>query len=128
MKLTIELVPRPLWYKNNRIDKAKWAEMRQSAINDEHLCTICGAPGRDVHEIWEYDDANHTQRLAGLQYLCIACHEVKHFGPAARNGRSRQALAHFAKVNRISVTEARRHIEAAFRLFEKRSKREWRQL
>jgi predicted restriction endonuclease len=71
LKLTIELVPKTSWYSNlrNVIRPAKWDKLRKSVYAEyEHKCGICGATGGrlNCHEIWEYIDTNHEQKLIGF--------------------------------------------------------------
>ena len=75
MRLTIELVPRPCWYSNlrNKMTRANWDHLRTrgyATYNDR--CGICHASRHmsgvmlHCHEIWQYDDEHHVQRLAGM--------------------------------------------------------------
>src|SRR5581483_3780994 len=74
---------------------------------------------------WEYDDARAVQRLVRLTALCPACHEVKHFGLANKRGRGERAIAHLARVNGWSVSDAEAYVEAAFEQWASRSRHEW---
>ena len=69
--------------------KTQWDRIRKQVYEDyNHKCGICGRDGRlEAHEIWEYDDTDFVQRLAGLIALCPLCHLVKHLGLPNTRGR-----------------------------------------
>jgi hypothetical protein len=56
------------------------------------------------NEIWKADGT-----LGRLQFVCIACHGVAHFGRSSALGYREQALSHLAKVNGISMAEAKEY-------------------
>jgi hypothetical protein len=69
--------------------RATWDHLRNlvyATYNDR--CGICHASGHisgvtlHCHEIWQYDDEHHVQRLAGFIALCEMCHHCKHIGLA----------------------------------------------
>jgi len=93
-KLSIELIPRPLWGESlaKRYKKA-WDKLRVEAYaNADHKCEICGGTGKigsrinpgglQAHEVWEYtfDGPNAVQKLVRLIALCPECHGCKHMG------------------------------------------------
>src|SRR5574337_1863360 len=87
MKLTIELVPQTSWMNNVRavLTTKRWDILRGIVADQAwNVCEICGGVGPkhpvECHEIWEYDEKNRTQKLAGMIALCPDCHMVKHFG------------------------------------------------
>lgn len=132
MRLTIELVPLTGWGKNLRslLKPAEWNRVRQSVyVAANHKCEICGGVGSrwpvECHEIWDYDDTKRVQRLAGLVALCPNCHMVKHIGLAMVKGRGDVAIAHFARVNGITESEAATLIESAFDVWRERSATAW---
>lgn len=86
-------------------------------------CTICGAAGNrfELHEQWQYDDEQLTQRLKGLIPICQSCHLSMHFGRAKQLELSDKAEQHLAKVNKWSKTQTKTHIKDAFRKWAKRS-------
>ena len=109
MKLTIELVPKTIWYSNLRseLSKAEWDRLRKIAYRKaDYHCEICGGQGPkwpvECHEIWEYDDQNSVQTLKGLTAICPDCHRVKHIGRAQIMGEYDLALKHLMKVNELS--------------------------
>ena len=132
MKLSIELVPQSSFYTNLRsmLPKVKWDEIRKEQYKkSKYTCDVCGGIGDrwpvECHEIWEYDDKNHIQKLVGFTSLCPACHEVKHIGLAGIRGRHEQALQHLMAINNISKMEATICIEEQFSIWHLRSQRAW---
>jgi hypothetical protein len=130
--LTIELVPKTAWFRNVRavVAKEDWDQLKKIvSTRAGYACEICGGRGLrwpvECHEVFEYDDARHIQRLARLLALCPACHEVKHMGFAGVRGKGRAALAHLAKVNKWSHADARLYVEACFEQWHRRSCHEW---
>jgi hypothetical protein len=141
MKLTIELIPETVFYKNLRtalIDKGKqdiWDKIRHKAYSDaNYTCSICGekTDRLECHEIWEYDDKNSTQTLKGFHALCNWCHHCKHMGMANilhQQGKLdiNKVISHFAKVNGLSIDQADSEIKKAFEVWHERSKKQWKQ-
>lgn len=136
MKLTIELVPKPLWYSNLRTElpKADWDKLRKEVYRKAaHLCEICGGHGSnwpvECHERWEYDDKKKIQILKGLIALCPTCHSVKHIGYTQTQGyyAFTKAMRHLMKVNQIDIVEAEEFISEAFRIWQERSNHDWTQ-
>lgn len=133
-KLTIELVPATTWWSNLRklLPKSEWDKLRKKVYADySYKCGICGTKGRlNCHEIWEYDDQNHVQRLAGFIALCDLCHHVKHIGLAgirASEGKLdfETVIQHYLKVNDCSRETFDKDMAEAFSQWEERSKYEW---
>lgn|SRR5574337_320918 len=132
MKLTIELVPQTSWMNNVRavLTTKRWDILRGIVADQAwNVCEICGGVGPkhpvECHEIWEYDEKNRTQKLAGMIALCPDCHMVKHFGFARVQGKEKQALKHFMKINGLKKAEAEAEIAKAFDVWRKRSLIEW---
>lgn len=133
--LTIELVPSSSWMNNLRklLTSASWDKLRkESYAKADHRCEICGGQGVfgkghkvECHEIWSYDDHKGVQKLEGLISLCPICHRVKHFGFSALRGYKDQCKEQLMRVNNWSLMEVNAHIQRAFDLYKKRSKREW---
>lgn len=131
-RLTVELVPTTSWGANLRalMPRFDWDKLRhQVALKAENCCEICGRQGRrhavECHEVWDYDDETHVQRLVRLIALCPACHQVKHFGSTSMRGQSRAALAQLARVNHWTYEEAERHVTCALDVWRRRSTHEW---
>ena len=134
LKLNIELVPSSSWYDNlrNLISPKNWEGIRKNTYeNFDHNCGICGSEGRlNCHEIWEYDDTVHIQRLEGFIALCNMCHFIKHLGYAgilADEGKLDydSLIEHFIKVNNCDKKTFNKHRDIAFKQWRKRSKYEW---
>ncbi len=130
--LTVELVPKSCWYSNVRsnISNQEWDKIRKKVYSQAgNVCEICGGRGRrwpvECHEMWLYDDEQHIQKLVKLVALCPSCHEVKHMGLAGISGREDAAMAHLAKVNNWSRTDAQHYVEAAFETWQQRSRQQW---
>jgi hypothetical protein len=137
MKLTAELVPSTAWYSSlyRLLPRDVWNNIREGIIaKNSRKCQICGETKgtMNLHEIWNYDDANHVQKLDGFILLCVMCHHVKHIGLAgilANEGKLdyNEVARHFCKVNGCSETEFAKHADDAFRIWEKRSQFSWKQ-
>ncbi|MEW5946020.1 MAG: HNH endonuclease [bacterium] len=134
LKLKIELVPSISWGKNLRksITKKNWDKIRKTTYaNCRYKCGICGAKSKlNCHEIWEYDDEKHNQKLKSFIALCDVCHRVKHIGQAgilALEGKLdyEKTVEHFIKANNCNEKTFREHRESAFDKFHERSKHEW---
>lgn len=130
MKLTIELIPESSWDNNLRsyLTSTQWDKVRRKCYREaEYKCEICGGVGPkhpvECHERWAFEKGE--VKLEGLIALCPACHEVKHIGRADNNGRGKQALAHFMKVNGTPHDESMQYIMQAFRVWRERSKQKW---
>lgn len=135
-KLTIELIPSTCHYSNVRttVKPTEWDKIRFISYEAAgNVCELCGDTGKnqgykhnvECHEIWEYDDVNHVQRLAGLISLCPTCHQVKHIGRAVAIGKEKQAHAQLRKVNAWSQEQVVEHVDASFVTYKERSKHEW---
>ena len=133
MKLTIELVPKTSFYSNVRsmLPKSTWFKIRKETIfNANNVCEICGGTtsyrGLDCHEVWEYDDINHIQKLIKFIALCNRCHEVKHIGKAQIDGHFNRAEEWFRTINNITNPfEVQYRIAQAFDLWAERSQHQW---
>lgn len=137
LKLIIELVPEPLWGFSLANMSKDWDSLRKELYRASgYSCQICGRGSKELdegeryeaHEIWEYDDNKHIQKLTGLICLCSKCHKVKHMG------RSKKTLTeeeieklneHFCKVNKCDVGTLKDHEEEIFKLWKERSEHEW---
>lgn len=134
LKLQIELVPQTAWYKNLRcvIKKPLWDKIRHAVYRRHNYhCGICGARGKlNCHEVWQYDDSLHIQKLLDLVALCDMCHYVKHIGFAgvlAQRGQLNFELVveHFKRVNNCSDEVFWKCYDEAFHLWQKRSLYVW---
>jgi hypothetical protein len=133
LKLTIELVPQPSWGRSlaKLAPREAWLSIRREAF-EKHggRCAICGTAARYGHEVWEYDDATHIQRLRDIIPICELCHLVKHTGRTsilAAQGKvvEAQVLHHFLQVNGCDLTIYHEHRRTAFRVWRERSRHKW---
>lgn len=103
----------------------------QTYAQYSHKCGICRTKGRlNCHEIWEYDDKKHIQKLTGFIALCDLCHHVKHFGRAnmlAREGKLNleEVVEHFMNVNKCNKSTFERYMDKAFAKWDERSQYNW---
>lgn len=136
MKLTIELVPETAWYSNVRsnVTQQEWDVIRKKSYEKaSHKCEICGDVGTnqgvkhkvECHEIWEYNDENHIQKLTGLISLCPNCHKTKHVGLAQMKGEEGIVINQLMSVNGMTEDEAVKYIDESFGVWEERSEHDW---
>lgn len=143
LRLTIEPMPESSSRTNlrERIKPSRWDQLRKQVYADNgHKCAVCGAEGvmLNCHEIWDYDDEKHIQRLAGFTALCNMCHAVKHvcrvglaeaiLGLASRGqfDPDEPAAAHFMKVNQCDRATWDKHYDESRAVRDERSKYRWR--
>jgi len=131
-QLLIELVPSTAFGDNlrSRLSKRDWDRVRKNTYRKAgYCCEICHGKGKrhpvECHEVWEYDDGTHVQKLVRTIALCPACHRVKHFGFARMSGTEKQARFHLMRVNGWPPEFANRHIREAFEVWERRSHHNW---
>lgn len=136
IKLTIELIPSNSWYDNVRsnVSKERWDEIRFECYRKaKYICEICGDKGKnqgydhdvECHEIWDFDDNNHIQKLVGFISLCPLCHKTKHIGLAQINGEEELVLNQLMKVNNFTKTQASNYICDSFKIWQERSQYYW---
>lgn len=136
MKLTIELVPETAWYSNVRsnVTQQEWDVIRKKSYEKaSHKCEICGDVGTnqgvkhkvECHEIWEYNDESHIQKLTGLISLCPNCHKTKHVGLAQMKGEVGIVINQLMSVNGMTEDEAIEYINQSFEVWGERSKHAW---
>lgn len=87
LKLSIELVPSTVWDSSvyKLMSREVWDSIRNDFIKENgRKCQVCGETSgtMNLHEIWNYDDKKHVQKLEGFILLCRMCHHVKHIGLA----------------------------------------------
>jgi len=132
MNLTIELVPRSSWFTNLRsvLSKSEWDKIRKEQYKkSNYVCDVCGGKGDrwpvECHEIWEYDNRKHTQKLVGFTSLCPSCHMVKHIGLAGIRGLHDKAISHLMKINDMTRNGAEMYVEDQMWKWQERSLYEW---
>src|SRR6266699_4186396 len=133
--LTIELVPSTAWERNLRdlLTQSQWDTLRRQVYKQyNYHCGVCDASNTTMycHEMWQYDDRTHTQKLIGLIALCRWCHHCKHLGFAgvlASRGELdyEQVIQHFQRVNHCSREVFDAHKQQAFATWRERSRHEW---
>lgn len=131
-KLSIELIPSTSWGNNLRklVKPFMWTKIRNEVLEKfGGTCAICKSIGTlDCHEVWEYDDEKHIQKLIGFLALCKDCHDLKHIGFASlQNGKSKyeRLVHHFMKVNKCTRMNFINHYTKAMEKFRKRSRHDW---
>jgi hypothetical protein len=137
MKLTAELVPKTAWNKSlaQLLPRSVWDSIREDFINENgRKCEICGETEgiMSLHEIWNYDDDNHIQKLNGFILLCAMCHHIKHIGLAGILANERKLdyhklVRHFCRVNSCSEMEFKTHMKEVFAIWRERSNYRWKQ-
>jgi len=133
--LFVDLVPSTCWFTNVRscVSPADWERIRRMVIDRAGRCEACGAfeernlqRWMEVHERWEYDDAALVQRLKRLICLCSDCHKATHFGKATLNPATEHAaVEQLKRVNRWTHEQVGAHVDAAFDLWQLRSRYNW---
>jgi hypothetical protein len=137
MKLTAELVPSTVWHKSlyRLLPRKVWNNIRESIIaKNGRKCQICNETKgvMNLHELWNYDDNNHIQRLDGFILLCKMCHHIKHLGLAgilANQGKLdyNKVINHFCDVNNCPNIVFEKHVNDSFAIWRERSLFEWKQ-
>jgi len=132
--LKIELVPSPLWRKtlanlarNNSVWRTKWQTVRSKEMERTAGKCGCGGQAQSLHEVWEYDDKGHVQRLVGFETVCGDCSLAQHIGRAFQIGKGEEAIKHIMKVNGITYSAADQLVEEAKIMWQIRSSHEWKQ-
>lgn len=131
-KLTIELVPSTCWYANVRsnVTRYQWDVLRREVYKEyNYCCAICGGKGSkhpvECHEVWEYDEEKHIQKLVKMIAVCPDCHNVKHIGRASIIGKEEDAILQLCKVNKWNRSEARKYVDKQYNVWQQRSLFEW---
>lgn len=134
LKLQIEMVPSSCWFSNVRsqVSARQWDIIRHAIYKKaDNKCEICSGRGSrhpvECHEVWEYDDTTHIQKLLKLVALCPLCHEVKHLGLAELRGNAFRAIQRFIDINHLDYDpqEANDIINAVSRQREERGLAQW---
>ena len=135
-RLTVELIPRTLFFSNVRtlLPKKYWNIIRKDSYDKaDNKCEICGDTGKnqgyghnvECHEIWDYNEEKKVQKLLGLVSLCPKCHQVKHFGRTSAIGKQPEAFKHMEKVNNWNHKQCLDHLKVAMSEWMERSKYKW---
>jgi len=133
-KLYIEMVPESAWNNNLRaiFNRAQWDKLRKQVYAAyDHKCAVCKSDRKlAAHEIWAYDDAKHTQTLAGIVALCSMCHHVKHIGLAQHLASEDRLnfgaiIGHYCRINKCTRKEFEQDLADAESQWAERSKHNW---
>ena len=137
-KAEINLIPETCWYSNLRsmLPKAKWDLVRKKTYADQQMtCEFCRGQFAaielqkkhpvEAHELWEFDDASHTQILKKVLCLCPDCHLTQHLGCANKMGLLTKVVKHYANVSGITIEQAENIKYDAFQKWKVRSQYEW---
>ena len=132
LPLTVEVVPQTCHFSNVRslLAEEDWNSIRKIVYGQAgRRCEICGDKGPahpvEAHEIWDYDDKSHIQRLDGIVALCPPCHQVKHIGFAQVQGKHLDAFNHLLKVNNLTWAQGEEYLEQVLHVYLDRSEHEW---
>lgn len=136
-KLTVELIPQTAWGQNLRaiLSRRDWDVLRRWCYQRAgYKCECCGGVGPkhpvECHEVWDWDEANQMQWLAGLVALCPTCHSVKHIGRTlvVSNDPYRtfdQLMRHIARTNGWDGGQTEDHFFQEQQLWQYRSSLKW---
>jgi hypothetical protein len=133
-KLAIDLIPESCWKTSIRksMPETEWNKIHQEVLKKAgDACDICGSKEKVVcHEIWQYDDKQHIQKLKGFHSICRMCYAVEHFGLSqvlAMKGylNLNEVIKHFCKVNAASWDDFNKHKEKEFAKHRERSSHKW---
>lgn len=130
--LTIEMIPSSTSFTNVRslLSIEKWNKIRRFIYKRaKYKCEICRGKGEkhpiECHEVWQYKEDTHVQRLIGLIGLCPDCHTVKHIGRSIMIRKKTRCIKHLAHINQWSIRKATQYVEDCFCLMEKKNKHKW---
>ena len=132
LRLTLHLVPETSYGKNLREKIGRdWQELRRIRSAHGRKCVYCGwveSGGKytHLHELWDYDDERHIQKLIGFECVCPDCHSIHHWGFSKFKGLDMDyLLEHACEINGCSESEFRKHIEDSFETWRERSRHTW---
>ena len=135
MILELQLVPQSAFYKNLRNQMgAQWNTLsKKIRAEHHHTCEYCGWKEdrsrklyTHIHEVWEYDHENCTQKLVKFVCICPFCHGCHHWGLSQIQGKNMVMLKrHAMKVNQCSEAEWDRHVSESFTEWKNRSDIVW---
>lgn len=128
-KLYPILIPRCCWGSNLRanLSEDEWKGIsRYIRYKADGRCQICGLKSSrlDAHEIWEYNDIKHIQKLKVIKAVCKNCHDALHVGRTLSvkdTEEIKRIYSWICTVNRISFDETKALIREAWADWEIRS-------
>ena len=129
LRLSVELIPSTMGGINLRslLTPEQWDTLRRKVYaKADYKCEACDASNIEVHchEVWDYDDKKHLQKLIGLRCLCWECHRTTHLSDPGIGG-DLKTLKHLVRVNGITLFKANRIVRRAYKQVMERSKHEW---
>ena len=133
-KLSVELIPAPLWNYNLRrfLSASEWRQLSKDVrIRKNYVCDVCGKDMSSqkrnchAHEVWGYNDKEQIQYLKKIACLCDKCHMVKHIGKANADGHYREAFNFYKCMNNYTEEDARDKIQEAYKLWVERNNHDW---
>ena len=125
-------IPKPLWGHSayQMLQRgSRWKQIRREILAAaRYRCAACAASGESLkcQGIWTYDDKNSVATLASFATFCPACSAAINLGRPIRYECHDLALSQLCRLNRISLTEAKKLSLEAARTWKKRNERSWR--
>jgi len=129
LRLSIELIPGTTAGLNLRsqLTPKQWDILRHRVYaRANYHCEACGEGDIEIHchEVWDFDDYKHMQKLIGLRSLCWKCHEVTHLTQSGFTSQL-EVLSHLARVNNITIFKANKILLKAYAQWSERNRHEW---
>ena len=129
LRLSVELIPMTTVGINLRseLTPTQWDTLRRKVYSRvNYCCEACDASNIEVHchEVWDWDDKKHVQKLIGLRCLCWECHRTTHLSDPGIGGNLK-TLKHLAHVNGITIFKANKILLKAYLQGSIRSEHEW---
>lgn len=133
-------------FRDGHLKKSEWDRIRKIAYQKaNYRCEACGGRGErhpvECHKMWAFDDRTLTQSLIGFRALCPDCHKITgglydtddymrdliELDERSRRNLtySEHYLKHFARVNSITLTSAKKIVRAVIKEWEVRSDEPW---
>lgn len=133
-KLEFEMIPDTLYGINARsfLTETEWKTISHN-VRKIGKCACCMESKEisklDAHEIWDYDDKKHIQKLQDVIPVCDLCHATIHIGHSIKEGlyTEDELLEHYMKVNQISKEQSETCLQNARIKIGERNKYNWTQ-
>lgn len=136
MKLGLHIIPSSSFGANlrNQMSAREWSKLSRKVRGENNFtCQQCGSQEdrsrrwyTHLHEIWEFDDKKHIQKLVGFECLCPDCHHIRHWMFSEYKQLDLDYLIdHACRVNKCMSWEFEQHILEEKKLWEERSLVEW---
>jgi len=140
MKFRLEVSPIPSssWGKSlaNILRGELWDSIRKDIYKMYgHKCVMCKVGGSVLHchEVWQFDDRTHIQKLVGVICLCEDCHNIVHWMrtvTVAKKGEYTEAYLtflrkHFCAVNSCNLAAFSEHTSDVVAQYRKRDMYKW---